>query len=665
MIKSIKPINFSYTTIFWILATITCFVYLPTLHFPFQFDDLPNILNYTKLKSQTLSATIFSQRRWLVIWLNQALYRIVEHSSFAYRLINLGTHIASGTLIFWLIKRFNNLKHAAVIGLLTSSFFLLHPVQTQTVSYVIQGQLEGLTTLFGLICIAAFRNYIVTIKPTRKLAWLLLLFCSLTCAVSTKEISLIIPFLILLTDWFWFSQGDPSKLSKRIWLHTLITGFTFGFLIYYLKPSFLIKILGGQQSVPNAAGNMINTNIGANISQTQFALSQFKVILHYLWIFLWPRQICMEYDWSLCQNWYAIDCLLPLLILIVLGVIIIRLLCQNRTHPIAFGLLWFLVCILPRSSIIASNELLVDYKTYCASIGWLFVIAYIFNYLLNIIKHKFKFSGLIYTASIAATLTLFAIGTSIRNQVWGSGLNFWGDVIAKVPNKARGFNNYGMALVELGKYHQSIFYFKRALELSKFDQSTNFYWDPYQNLANVYALTGNVDQGIEIIELGLRINPNIAELHGNLGALLLHKLDYARAIKHLKIALQLKPNLGPSLYALGKAYAEIGQLELAWETLHRACQNTYQDRSIETLQLYSELSIRLQKYDCAIWALQKIVALESRNQNAWLNLAAAYYFNQEVDKAKKCYTQILQSNPNNQIARQKLNLIQISTGEIL
>ena len=134
----------------------------------------------------------------------------------------------------------------------------------------------------------------------------------------------------------------------------------------------------------NNIGNMITSRPGAVITPLHYLISQFKVIVHYFFIFLWPFNISVEYDWKLVESFFAIDCILPLCILLCLGVLIVGLLRQNRTHPIAFGLLWFCVALAPRSTIIPSPELLVDYKTYLGSCGWLFVIVSVFLFFLII-----------------------------------------------------------------------------------------------------------------------------------------------------------------------------------------------------------------------------------------------------------------------------------------
>lgn len=639
-----------------ILALITIIVYLPTLAYPFQFDDLPNILNYTKIKTAALSSLCFTHSRWVCTLLNTFLYQTCASNPFICRLINISFHTAAGAIIFWLILKFKTKLNQIYLASLTAVLFLLHPVQTQTISYVIQGQLEGLASLFMLICIASFYNYTQAKNQTTSYIWIILLFVSLIAATSTKEIAIVIPFLILLVDWFWIARGNLQKIKRLLWIHLLTFATTIGMYLYYLKAEFFISIISGQQVAQSSTGNLLtNTGIEA-ISQYQFLISQFKVIIHYLWIFIWPFNICVEYDWQLNNSFLSTDCILPFMILVLILVTIFYLLRKNKTDPIAFGMLWFLICILPRASFIASSELLVDYKTYLASFGWLFVISYLLIKMANqLIKPKNQTNVLFGLVSLLI-ITLSTL-TYYRNTVWSSTKLFWGDVILKAPTKTRGFNNYGMALVEDGEYQKSIFYFKRAISLNKSKNINTFYWDPYKNLANAYAMTNDVDLAIKILQQGIIMNSQIAELHNNLGALLLHKQQTNTAIKHLKIALKLKPDFGQSMYTLAKAYLQKGLINLAWILLDKAVHETHMDRIDSTLQLYAKTSIKLQKFNTAIYALKKILAKEPDNTEALKNLAGAYYFTNNTPAAIECYQEISKSKPHNLEITNKLELL--------
>src|SRR3990172_12103894 len=152
-----------------ILALATTIAYYPSLHYDFQFDDIANITKHFDIRHYALKDLFLSGTRWVIYWLNSLHYKIGKFNPFSYRIGNLIIHTANGILVFFVLltiltrltKPSFFKRNAFSLSFLTSLLFLLHPVQTQTVSYVIQGELEGLSSLFMLsmaLCFLLF-NY--------------------------------------------------------------------------------------------------------------------------------------------------------------------------------------------------------------------------------------------------------------------------------------------------------------------------------------------------------------------------------------------------------------------------------------------------------------------------------------------------------------------------
>ncbi len=158
-------------------------------------------------------------------------------------------------------------------------------------------------------------------------------------------------------------------------MHALIAITIWGCYLWLLGKNFFIAVLGLRIEHNATPGNIITEFANQKITPWPFFISQFKVVLHYLFMFLWPFSICVDYDWKLCTNIACSDCLLPLFMLISIMATVLWSLIKNKTNLYAFGILWFFICMAPRSTIMPSTELLADYKTYLASIGWLFFLS--------------------------------------------------------------------------------------------------------------------------------------------------------------------------------------------------------------------------------------------------------------------------------------------------
>jgi len=637
-----------------ILAALAALVYYPSLHYAFQFDDIANITKHFNIRHHTLWKLFFSGPRWISYWVNSIHFKIGRFDPFSYRVGNVMFHIITGVIVFFVVltalaglKKESFFKQRALpIAFVSSLLFLLHPVQTQTVSYVIQGQLEGLAALFILSTVLCF---LLLARAQNIIAQVLLTGLFFVCAAfstGTKEIAIILPALLLLVDWFFVAQGEWQSLKKRLPLHAAVTLLIGGIYLQYLKPKFFTDILGFKITSTNNIGNVITQDPRSKITPFIFFISQFKVILHYLFMFLWPFNISVEYDWVLVKNLVALDCILPLLVLAALGYTIVRLLRRDPINMVAFGFLWFFMCIAPRSSIIPSPELLVDYKTYTASFGWLFLLAAGVVKLWEWLGTKNVSLGMLLQQRhghlVAAMLLAFPMGlaTVQRNTVWRSGTEFWANVIRNAPKKARAYNNYGVELSQNHKrYRESIPYFKKAISMDR------NYPDPCNNLAVAYSTIGETDKAIEALKQGLRIQPYYPEGYNNLASFFLQKKMYEEAERSLKTALKLRPYYGKAFYNMGRLHLERGDKLKAWECFKNSCTKGDLDNDFG-YSMYAKVSSMLKKYDDAIIGYTKALELNPNLPDGKFSLGNAYYLAGRHQEAIGVYEQLMKQKPS-------------------
>ena len=649
-----------YTDIVWftlvpaaVLAIVTSIVYWTSLHYDFQFDDIANIQKHFNIRHYSFSGLFFSGSRWISYWLNSIHYKIGKFDPFSYRIGNLIIHTINGLLIFflsstaltWSKRKTFFSENAFGISFITALLFLLHPVQTQTVSYVIQGQLEGLATLFILSTLLVYLCRAKSSNSAVQLVLTIILFILASLSCGTKEIAIISPLLIALFDWFFIAQGNIKSFCSRLWLQGALLLTIVGWYIYFLKPAFFTDILGFKIVAKNNIGNVITHDPKQVITPWLFFISQFKVIIHYLWIFLWPFNISVEYDWMLVKSFFAPDCLVPLALLISIGYLTIKTLRNDATNLACFGVLWFFICIAPRSSIIPSPELLVDYKTYMASYGWLFLIATALVAFGHICIPLFKKIPVLQKEYLATSLMIFALilplgyFTQQRNRVWSSGKEFWLKVIEAAPGKARAYNNYGVELSQQFKqYKESIPFFEKAIAMD------GNYPDPCNNLAVAHSYLGNTDAAIEALKKGLKINPYYPEGYNNLASFFLQKKMYDQAEKILLHALELRPHYGKAKFNLGRVYLETNQQERAWECFKDACLKADLDNELG-FSTYAKISLSLKKYIDAIVGYTRTLECNPTNQEALFNMGNAYFFINDFERAITCFKKAANANP--------------------
>lgn len=642
-------------------AALTVAFYWPSLKYQFVFDDINIIKKFYNIRTWGLQQLFFNHSRWISFWINTICYKLSAFNPFAYRLTNLIFHVATGlsiTTLFYLIL--NNLKtnffksYSSEISLLLGSLFLLHPVQTQTVTYVVQGQLEGLAALFvSLILLCYFlAQQSVGLK---KNVLIFLAFLISIVSTGTKEIAIVAPILIAMVDWFFIAQGNFEDFKKRLFLVFAIALVTFSFYIWLLKPTFLFKALGLKLGAQNNLGNMLTTIWGKPITPIHFLISQFKVTLHYLLMYLWPFGIAADYDWKLVESFFSLDCIVPLALIISMLVFVARRLKKDNTDLIAFGLLWFFVCNAPRSTIIASSELVADYKAYLPAIGWLFLIASAVVWFTKKCLYKQNIKYFIFGLAV-----LLGYGTYLRNLIWSSPISFWQDIVNKGPNKARSLSNLGTELNHANRWNEAIPLFEKAIKLEP------NYWDAYNNLAGAYGVIGKLDKAIEIGEQGLKLNPHNSDAYSNLGSFYLFSGNLEKAEQLLNKSIKLSPNYGKAHYNLGRLYLEKQESELAWLHFKKACREADLDNDLTAILPYTGLSVDLEKWEDAIYGIKLILKLDPNHPDAaehHFNLGNCYAQKGDYNNAITIFKKHIQKYPDDYRARCNLTELYLVTGK--
>lgn len=620
------------------LALITFITYLPSLWYEFHFDDKENILKFFAIRHATFKELCFSSPRWISKWLNTLYYKIGEFNPVVYRLAGISFHIITGVVLFTLIYRLLSYqnqnqsfkKYALIIATITSSLFLLHPVQTQTVSYVIQGQLEGLSALATLTSLLFFYHYCISTRFSKKLGYGIAIIVSVLVGCGTKEMFIITPILLILVDWFFIAEGSIVKCISRIWLYCT-TSLLISVLFYYFST---LKVFALANQAYNNFGNALTIDGTAIIGRYDFFISQFKVILHYIQICIVPYGMSVDYDWKMSQSFFASDALYPFMTLVILALITLYFLIQNKQNIFAFAILWFFVSILPRASIIPACELVADYKTYLASIGVFFIIA-----LLTVMGierlQKYSMYLHVFIALLSSPIVLISYATYSRNLVWSSEKVFWADIIEKAPLKARGHNNYGTALQDSNEYEQSLVHFKRAIELDA------KYPDPLINSSISYNKLGNIDSAIESIEKALELSKYQPEAYLNYGLFLHTKERYPEAKRAFTKAIELRPYYGKAWHNLALVEAETGNYTQAIEAAQYAClKSDYLAQN--SFLIWARAALAIKEYDSAIAAYKGLLQINPHSIDTTVQLAQCYIFKKSYLEAFELYQQILQ-----------------------
>jgi tetratricopeptide (TPR) repeat protein len=360
-------------------------------------------------------------------------------------------------------------------------------------------------------------------------------------AVLGKESAICLPAILIATDLFWPRDGVAAQFRRRLKLYVpFVVGGVLGAL-YILKG----LTTGG-------AGT------SAGVSPLSYALTQCKVILTYIRLFLIP--LGQNGDWQL-PFYHSLAAggawIYAVLMLALVGAIAWL---YRRDRLAAFGLLIFLLMLAPTSSVVPIKDALAERRMYVPIIG--LILATI------ALALRLRVSTDTLKPIAAGILACAAFLCWHRSEVWVSDVTFWRDSAIKNPANARAYYGLGVALMKSQKCASAIPEFAAAR--SRDPGNYELVWDlagaydcnrqpekavpllrsyaaarpsaaNYNRLAQVEASLGHQTEAMQAIENALRLDPNNATSLAYRGLTKLALSDFSGADLDFQRALEIEP----------------------------------------------------------------------------------------------------------------------------
>lgn len=509
-----------------------------------------------------------------------------------FRIINLALHICVGILFYILLahvlEQINEQwlqQKTRFFAFFAALLFIVHPAQTQTATYITQMSTEGAAALVIILATTLFALGATSTQLIRKICWYTATLITIFVGAGSKEIVIILPFLIVLLDFIILAQVDLKSFLKRMPIHCLIFCTMFLGLTYVGMNVTRVTREAHQITVPSNRGAAA-TDIPKDIIQPSlYRWTQPKILLHYFSIFFWPKNLCFEYDFRIVKTPVSADVFIPLLIWIIITGIAFILLWRKKHLPIALGIFWFLVAMLPRA-IVPSQELVCDYKTYLASFGMMLIITSILLYMIELVTKiiPFKKQPLTRICIIFTITMLIMVSAQLRNCVWKNEQTFWSDVVTKFPKRARAHNNLAIAYLENNSTEKAVEHFLLA---TKIDST---YGEPHVNLALVYERFGNFSKAAHHYQKALNSGEMHPLLFYNLGVFNRNQGNLDLAEQSLRQAIALRSFYPQARYTLAqvlyskKKFADV--ISLCKETFARQEIGNYPFNKIYALALF-------------------------------------------------------------------------------
>jgi protein O-mannosyl-transferase len=686
--KPAQPLQRSWQPPKWLppllLAAAGFLVYSNTFDVPFIFDDRPRIPeNVSVHRLWPISVPMTDSNRPFGMLTFAVNFAIHDYRVWGYHATNLAIHILAGLTLFGIIRRTLSRgdlaeryrTSATSIAFAIALLWLVHPLNTQAVTYIIQRleSLMGLCYLLTLYCFIRAQD-----SPKRTLEWYIASVCICALGMGVKEVMVTAPVMIL-----WYHRAFVAKSWRalfsgpaRYYYPALCA--TWGILAWAMLRS----------QVEYESGN-----IGAvkGISPLDYLLSQTGVITYYLRLSVWPYGQCLDYSWPVTKS--AQHVILPLLFVGTLFVATVWAIFRHPTWGFLGG--WFFVILSPTSSVVPIMDLAFEQRMYLPLIAVLALLAFATNVLVSkLTNHPLALQQRLRWISVGI-VSLIALQMSVitwgRNEVYRDEFGIWEDTVKKAPHNPRAHSTLAAKLLDAGKFDEAKIHCHEAMRLNP------DHIDAHVNLIVILLQQGALEEVAKECRFVLNLsdaNPVARrKAHTNLGSVLWKQGSYEEALTHFRAASDLSPSNVDVCRNLARALSQQGKTQEALSYYNNILQikpndpQTLFDIAV-TLEHAGQWDDAIQRYqqavelandfvhahhnlgvvlsargrlDEAIIHFHRAISLDPKSAVSYLGLGNALAEQGQSEKAKECYQKALAIEPSLSQATDRLNALRNQT----
>ncbi len=603
-----------------LLALAGVFGYYNSLRGAFVFDDVV----YIKLPDIAKPFANEMVRGRPVVSLSLAMnYWADQLKPRGYHVVNLVVHILAAYVLYDLVRRTLLLPkwagrftdRAEVIAILVALIWLIHPLNTQSVTYVIQ-RCESMMGLFFLLTMNCF--VIGTQSERHANQWYLVAAFSCLLGAGCKEVIAVIPFVIALYDVAFISNSWRGLL--RHWK----------FYSMVCVPVAMIVAWTLFRGTLTEEKGSVGLGVGLFTPKT-YALTQTQVILYYLQLSVWPDALCLDYlDWrpvkNISDSWLSVGAIAGLVLVMICGVL-------YRTWW-GFLLAVFALILAPTSTIIPVQDVAFEHRMYLPLAAMIVFIAVLIDAGLVRLRHTNHKIGRWATRGVVATTLVVAIllgiRTLLRNEDYATTIRMYSDIVQKRPNNPRGHYSLAVALHGTGQTDAAAVEAKLAAELVTDD--------PLYTAMHGWSLleTDRPAEALPILLKAYQQGSKIAKLPLDIGTAYLVLGKPQEAVLYLVEGRNAEPNLTVYRIWLGIAYQQLKRDAEADVEFNAALaidptQATQLDRSIRYAALQRDPSPTLRKM--TLFFAQAAVRLSGEKAGAYDTLAISLATSGQFDQA--------------------------------
>jgi tetratricopeptide (TPR) repeat protein len=528
------------------LSLVAAFwVYGPSLSGPFIWDDRYLPFGVSNFPVDNMMAWVHGVRP-VLMWTYWVNYRLSAFQPYSYHAFNVVFHAMNSVLLFFIVRKileFADVDDARrnVLAVFAGGLFLLHPVNTEAVSYVAQ-RAEDLSVL---LFFSAFAIFLCRRAPEMTWARSAAVLALFGLAVMTKEHTIALPALLLLTDYFWNPPFSFGGIRRNWRLYgPVVAG-------VILVGGYLAKVMRGA----GGAGFGLK-----DFTWYQYFFTQCRAFWVYIRLFLLPVDLRVDYDFPISYTILDHGSLAGLAaILAVVGAAFYF----RRRYPLAaYGLFAFVILMAPTSSFLPIKDPIAERRLYLSMIGLLFIVL---EFLRRADIKQTK-----WMAAMAGVLLIAAFGTYQRSIMWSDPALLWEDTVAKSPTLARDEFQLAEAYREEGQCVKALRHYERTAQLDAAGKHSDWYDTLFLDWGLAYGdCLNQPEEALAKYKQAAVIKPT-AIAYSQIGRIYGKQGRNAEALEVLEKALKLDRNFDPTYVYLGGVHQNMGDLVTAAADFKRA-----------------------------------------------------------------------------------------------
>ncbi len=515
-----------------LLVVIGFAVYWNSLDGVFLLDDNSHILHNARIRQLSPPDHLLSGRRPVLDATLALNFAVSELEPWSYHAFNMVVHVLASLVLLGLVRRVllcEGLRprfadSSSWLAFTVAVIWLVHPLQTQSVTYIVQRS----ESLMGLFCLLTLYCTVRGAESPRRSGWWSLpavVFCAM--GMGCKGVMVTAPFLVLLFDHALFARSLKCALRQRRGLYVGLA-LTWG----------VLWMSGVASGVLDPSNEGANVGFGfKGISPVAYALTQLGVIVYYLRLSFWPFPLCLDYGWPIAGDAASV---VAAGAIVTAALVALILAIRRRPEVAAVGVSFFLL-LAPTSSVVPISDPAFEHRMYLPLAAVLSLIVIGGVSLARQIACRLCFSGVARRGCFLALLLTVAgtlgLGVVRRNNVYHSELGMWEDVLTKRPGNARAHDSLGTALFAIGRIEKSVELFRSATQLDGNNGSAAF------NLGTALTVLEDWTGAETAFRKVIALKPRHAAAHLGLGNALSALDKHDEAVTEFREASRLQPDL--------------------------------------------------------------------------------------------------------------------------